>query len=346
MRGLAVLIMIEAHLVDSWTGLPGRATPAFSWAMIVGGFGAPLFLLLAGLSVVLSAGSKFRRSNDARAASRAVVRRGFEIFLLAFLFRAQAWILGWAAPWTLLRVDILNIMGPCIMGAAIVWGAARPPRARAAAFLAVMLAFTLLTPLVRNSSPWLAALPDPIEAYIRPVEGFTNFAMFPWAAFVFAGALIGVPIEAARERRAETRVNVWLGGAGALLALGAYGASFLPTPYPRSEFWYSSPAFFFLRTGILAAGIAAAYAWEMRPGGRQAWSPMQQLGRTSLFIYWIHVEMVYGLISIPLHHALSLRQAMVSLALFTLFMLGCSLAKDRAVAWWTGGRGRLRLERV
>jgi fucose 4-O-acetylase-like acetyltransferase len=72
---------------------------------------------------------------------------------------------------------------------------------------------------------------------------------------------------------------------------------------------------------------------------------MQQLGRTSLFIYWIHVEMVYGLVSMPLHHALSLRQAAVALVLFTFFMLACSLAKDRVVAWWTGGRGRLRLER-
>lgn len=346
MRGLAVLIMIEAHLVDSWTGLPGRETPAFSWAMILGGFGAPLFLLLAGVSVVLSASSKARRSGDSGAASHAVVRRGFEIFLLAFVFRAQAWILGWSAPWTLLRVDILNIMGPSIMGAAALWGLARTPRSRALAFLGATLALALLTPLVRASSPWLAVLPDPIEAYIRPVSGLTNFAFFPWAAFVFAGALIGIPLEAAREPAAETRVNAWLGIGGGLLAAGAYGASFLPSPYPRSEFWYSAPSFFLLRVGILAATIAVAYAWERRPGGKEAWSPMQQLGRTSLFIYWIHVEMVYGLISIPLHHALTLGQAAVALALFTLLMLACSLAKDRVVAWWTGGRGRLRLERV
>ena len=29
--------------------------------------------------------------------------------------------------------------------------------------------------------------------------------------------------------------------------------------------------------------------------GADGWSPLLQLGRTSLFIYWIHVEMVYGL---------------------------------------------------
>src|SRR5687768_2908365 len=83
LRGLAVLVMIEAHLIDSWTGLPDRESRHFVWAIILGGFGAPLFLFLAGLSVALSAGSKFRRTEDVKAASSAVVRRGLEIFGLA-----------------------------------------------------------------------------------------------------------------------------------------------------------------------------------------------------------------------------------------------------------------------
>jgi uncharacterized membrane protein len=77
--------------------------------------GAPLFLFLAGVAIPLSAGSKLRKSGDIPAATRAVVRRGLEIFGLAFLFRLQAWILGWSSPRALLKVDILNIMGPSIM---------------------------------------------------------------------------------------------------------------------------------------------------------------------------------------------------------------------------------------
>ena len=92
--------------------------------MILGGFGAPLFLFLAGVSVALSASSKLRRFGDAPTASRAVARRGLEIFLLAFVFRVQAWVLGWGSPATLLKVDILNIMGPSIMAAAALWGLA------------------------------------------------------------------------------------------------------------------------------------------------------------------------------------------------------------------------------
>jgi hypothetical protein len=61
---------------------------------------------------------------------------------------------------------------------------------------------------------------------------------------------------------------------------------------------------------------------------------MQQLGRTSLFIYWIHVEMVYGLISLPLHKRLPLGGAWLAFGAFCVFMLLCSLLKDRVVAWW------------
>ena len=75
--------------------------------------------------------------------------------------------------------------------------------------------------------------------------------------------------------------------------------------------------------------IGLAYAWEAVRGDARRWSPMQQLGRTSLFIYWIHVEMVYGLISLPLHKALSLGGAWTALGVFSIFMLGCSIAKDR-----------------
>ncbi len=334
MRGLAVLIMIQAHTLDSWTRIDARDAWQFRWAMIGAGFGAPLFLFLAGITVALSAGSKFRRDGDARAASRAVVRRGLWVCCLAFLFRVQAWVLGWAPTRTLLKVDILNIMGPSIVAAAALWGAFRSPRARAAAFAALTLAIALLTPIVRIT-PLLDPLPDPIEGYIRPIRGLSNFCIFPWAGFLFAGGLTGVLLDGVREREAETRLNTWLFAGGAALALGAYAASFLPSPYARSEFWGSSPAFFLLRTGIITAMLGVAYAWNALPGAAVPWSPLQTLGRSSLFIYWIHVEMVYGLISLRIHKSLSFGDACAAFAAFAVFMLACAIAKERVIDWWS-----------
>jgi uncharacterized membrane protein len=333
LRGLAVLIMIEAHILDSWTRFDQRDTTLYGFSVILGGFGAPLFLFLAGVAVALSAGSKFRRSGDPRSAARSVRNRGLEIFALAFLFRLQAMVVSWGSWRSLLKVDILNIMGPSIMVAAALWGVMRTNRARLLALATVTLSIALLTPIVRAVG-WLAVLTDPLEGYLRPRPGFTTFAVFPWAAFVFAGAVAGILIDETRTAATEKRVNVRLGAAGIALALASYAASFLPSPYQHSDFWTSSPAFFLLRTGVLTASIAVAYAWSQRPRAASSFSPLQQMGRTSLFIYWIHIELIYGLMVRPLHKSMTLGQAWLGVLVFSIFMLLLSLAKDRAVAWF------------
>jgi uncharacterized membrane protein len=330
LRGVAVLIMIEAHVLDSWTRLSDRQTRQFTDAIVVGGFGAPLFLFLAGIAVPLSAGSKFRRTGDARAASRAVARRGLEVFGLAFVFRVQSWLLGRYPAWFMFRVDILNIMGPSITAAAAIWGAVRSVRGRFVAFIAATLSATLLAPIVRNAS-LLSSLPDPIEAYLRPLPGISNFVLFPWVGFLFAGVIVGLVLDSVRTREDEHAANLSFTLVGTAIALAAHALSFLPTPYPQSYYWTTSPAFFCLRLGIMTAAIGLAYAWELRPGAHR-WSPLQQLGRSSLFIYWIHVEMVYGGISRPVRGRLSWTETWVALALFCLFMLLCSILKDRVVA--------------
>jgi uncharacterized membrane protein len=96
LRGLAVLIMIEAHVIDAWTRAADRSGAAYYWSIVLAGLAAPLFTFLAGLTAVLSAESKARRSDRATAAA-AVRRRGWEILGLAFLFRLQAMIVSLGA---------------------------------------------------------------------------------------------------------------------------------------------------------------------------------------------------------------------------------------------------------
>ena len=272
-------------------------------------------------------------------------KRGLQIFALAFVFRFQSYILSNAPAWTMLKVDILNIMGPLMIAAAALWAVGRGPRLRIALFTAAALAIVLITPPLRQI-PGLAALPDSLEGYLRPIPGLTNFTFFPWSAFVMAGALVGVILDTARSPEADRRANIALGVAGLVLAAGAHQASFLPPLHPGSAYWTTSASFFFLRLGLMIVALSLAWLWEQRPSAGRRWSPIQLLGRTSLFVYWIHVELVYGLLSHPLHGAFSLPAAWLALAVFCLLMLRLAALKERfAGKYLVNGNLREKLNR-
>jgi len=319
--------MIEAHTIDSWTAPPWRTIDAYWYGQLIAGMSAPLFLFLAGVSVSMASGSRVRRGTPVPEAAATMIRRGGWIFVLALLFRIQSFVVSPGSTlYGILKVDILNVMGPAIAAAAMVWGVAKRRLPQILSLAAIACAISLGTPLVRSAT-WLTPLPDVIESYLRPLPGRTTFAFFPWTGFVFAGAALGVVLDAIREQQSERRLQWWFAGIGTAIASVAYACSYLPSPYAESYFWTSSPSFFFLRIGLIIASFSLAYLWEHRPTGAR-FSPLQQFGRTSLFVYWIHVELVYGFISTPLHRNLSLIQWAIAYVLFTSLMFWASM-------WWT-----------
>jgi hypothetical protein len=271
-----------------------------------------------------------------------VRRRGWQIFGLAFLFRIYSWALSpGSSLHGLLKVDILNIMGPSIVGAAWVWQLGSSTWRRAAWLATATVAVAMLTPIVRTAT-WLdPLLPDPLETYLRPGRGLATFALFPWAAFVTAGSVCGLAIHAAGVARAG-QVAVGCLVAGLALAMGGYALSFRPSIYQQSFFWTTSPAFLCMRVGVLVLTVAIAWAWDRRPWRLLPWSPLEVLGASSLFVYWIHIELVYGFIATPLKHALSFSQVFLAFALFSGAMLGVTIWKNRIMARHARTRGRVR----
>lgn len=334
LRGVAVVIMILAHSMDAWTRDADRTTRLYGLVVKIAGMGAPLFLFLAGVSVALAAGGRTRATGAAASAVASVQRRGWEIFGLALLFRLQSWTIGlFRAPAaSMLKVDILNIMGPAIVLAAAFWKRGRGPATRFAWLAGAAVATSLLTPLVR-SAEWLSVLPDPVEWYLRPPAGKSWFTMFPWAGLLFAGGAVGVLIDEARDAERDRRLNLQFLAWGGALALAAYGASFLPSPYVNSSFWTTSPSYFFLRIGLMVAGLGLAWVWCRRPTAHR-WSPTLVLGTSSLFIYWVHIEIAYGSTSKTWRHALPFWQALGGFLLLTVAMLVAAMVKTRVVAAW------------
>jgi hypothetical protein len=83
-----------------------------------------------------------------------------------------------------------------------------------------------------------------------------------------------------------------------------------------------------------------------KPAGQRGFSPLIQLGQASLLVYWVHIEFVYGRVSILPKHAQSIRTA--SLGLLTVFLAMLLLAylrtrlKGRGIDVWAWFRSPAR----
>jgi uncharacterized membrane protein len=243
-------------------------------------------------------------------------------------------------------------MGPSMVGVGLLWGAGRTAAARVAACVAAAAAIGMLTPIVRTTS-LVGALPIWLQWYMRPAGDLTIFTLFPWAGFVFGGGAMGALVAAARDERAERRLHIILGACGAaLIALGFYTAG-RPSIYRASSFWTSSPTWFAIRAGILMIAVSTIFALSLfgheniksrntglllRVFVRSWQEPLARLGRGSLFIYWIHVELVYGYATWLIRGRLPLWGSFIAYAAFCTSMYGAIVLRDRLVDSWRARR--------
>ena len=326
LRGLAVLVMIEAHVLDGWTSAAERARAGYRWAIVIGGLGAPLFLFLAGVTLVLAAGARQRKGLSASAIAASMRRRGWQIFGLAFLFRLQSWLIsGGRFPVALLKVDILNVMGLSMVVAAGLWHLGRGRRTRTSLLVGAAILSAMIAP-VAIASPLLRDLPVPLGWYFAPVPGFSSFTLLPWVGFLLAGAALGLWLVTEQEAVSDDRLASLLLALGASVAIAGFGASLLPPIYESTTFWGTSPTFFFVRLGVVVALLGLACGWTLRRPGR---SVLAELGAASMFVYWIHVEMVYGAASRLLHRRLSFEQALAAYGAFCVLMFVLVRLKNR-----------------
>jgi uncharacterized membrane protein len=336
MRGLACVLMFQTHCYDSWLSDSARQSTLFRWSQLGGTFPAPLFLFLAGISFALVTDKLRRREVVADDIARTTIKRGAEIFALGLLFRVQEFLLGlpWA-PWTdLLRVDVLNIIGisMMLMGAMCRLAAGRGRSALAAAGSALLIALAtppLWTTWRPRFLPWF------LESYINGVHTFAVpqpwlFPIFPWSAFAFAGLAAGFFLTSDWARQNEAATLGLMGFGGAALAAVALWLDSLPASvYAVYDFWHTNPNFFAIRLGIVLAMLAGCYAWCRWGAGEWGFSPLIQLGQTSLLVYWVHIEFVYGRFTILAKRANGNARASLGLLVIFTAMLLLSLGRTK-----------------
>lgn len=341
LRGLACLLMFQTHCYDAWLGGASRNSTFFMWSQLGGTFPAPLFLFLAGISFAIVTDKLLQKQMSPVEVAKATIRRGAEIFAFGLLFRLQEFAISWGwAPWSdLFRVDILNTIGASMMLMGLLcWlmlSIAKSTDSRSkliAGAVFTSAAISLLTPMLwTNWRPRF--LPWELETYINGVHNLGApqawlFPIFPWTAFAFAGLAFGFLLLSNFASRVGAR---WFALSAAAGLVFVYAAKFFDSRsfqlYPVYDYWHTSPNFFLARVGMLLLLLVLSYAWCRWGLGQWRFSPLIQLGKTPLLVYWVHIELVYGRFSILPHRSQNIAGATRGLITIFLAMLALSLLR-------------------
>ena len=342
MRGLACVLMFQTHCYDAWLSPEARKSTFFMYSQLGGTFPAPLFLFLAGISFALVTDKMRTKGAVPIEVAKFTIKRGAEIYGFGLLFRLQEYLISFPwSPWTdLLRMDVLNCIGAsmmlmgvvCWLTSAVDVSAARVRGIFGGAVTA--LAISMLTPLVWTT--WRPTwLPWPIQTIFDGVHNLGApqawlFPIFPWSAFAFAGLACGLLLftDFAKNKLAVT-----------VLLLGVFGAALIFVArwldhssfqlYSVYDFWHTSPNFFLIRVGMLLVILLGSYVWCRWGLGQIGFSPLIQMGQTSLLVYWVHIEFVYGRFSILKKGQQSITSASIGLGIITVSMVLLSMLRTR-----------------
>jgi Heparan-alpha-glucosaminide N-acetyltransferase, catalytic len=328
LRGLGAVVMLQGHVFHSFLKPELRPGGPYLLSQFIGGMPPAIFLFLTGITLAFLMDSAERKGLPPGDRLQAVWRRAGYLFLLAFAFRLQLWLFAWPSPWTdLLRVDILNCMGFAVAAMSVMALFSTGERVRLCAALGLGIAF---------ASPWISQIgwswvPSLVRAYIVPDYNF--FSFFPWAAFLAFGMSAGSILRVMREESVE-RAMQWAALLGGVLILGAEYFANLPfSIYEKSEFWLNSPAQVLIKLGVTLLFVAFAFLWT-RYGAKRGWSWVRQFGTTSLLVYWVHIELVYGRWLWYFKNNLTVAETLLAAFAVILLMLALSTAKTyRALIW-------------
>jgi uncharacterized membrane protein len=335
MRGFAVVVMVMGHSIDSVLSPAARATEAFRLYDAFRGFTAPMFLFVSGFAFMVATANRW----DAfRSFSKPMVKRLAKIGLLFVIgyalhvpYFSYTKLMHDVTPEQLqmfLQADILHCVAFSLLVLQLVLFV-MPTRVSFVYMMLSIVAFLVLaSPLV-----WRIDFAPILSPVLSPYMNQTQqslFPVFPFAAYLFSGVIVGHFFLLARDAGKERAFvgRMLLLSAGILVA--GYVLDKLPINlYPPHDFWKTSPLWFLMRVAIVMLASVAFYFLRRLPQPVEC--NLIRLGQASLVVYPLHLVVAYGSAANPglmqlvgqtlaAHHAIGVGVAvLLSMLMLTYF---------------------------
>ena len=316
-RSLIIILMLEGHVLRQFLPPESRSAFAFYLHEIFHGITAPAFLFGAGLTFVISSHRRwtaFHRWGDEleRRVRRIVMIFLLGIFLHLPFFSFRKTLLE-AAPTDILilfQSDVLTCISAGLLILHLILFFFRREDRFHGAVVTLLIVTVLVTPLVWDVN-FLHFTPVLFAQLSNSLHG-SPFPLFPFLAYLFAGVAVSRKFIVAAEAGAVARFmkRMALGG-GLAIAAGLLSTAVPFSFYPTYNFWYTSPSYFLIRLGLLF--VIAPAVWLAGEWAGPRIRPLLILGKESLFVYVLHLLVLYGSVINPGLNLASLLPARLAL---------------------------------
>jgi uncharacterized membrane protein len=298
LRGWAVILMIEAHVVNGLLLPELKETTLFSIIHFLNGSVAPAFLFMAGFTFAVASQRKWAEYLHLQKAFYRQVGRLLFILLLGYALHLPYFSLRKTLVEStpndfvsFFQVDILHTIAISLLALLFLLLIVREEKRLRYLSLFVAAGIVFTTPVVWDYD-FAKIFPLPLASYFNAQHG-SPFPLFPWSAFVFCGVVASQFFLSARKNGYEKSVIQKIFWAGATIVVLGILSDYLPfSIYRTYDFWHTSPSFFMIRLGIVMIALTAMYYYEKRISSRSL--VMQTIGQESLFVYTVHIVLVYG----------------------------------------------------
>jgi len=297
-RFVAVLFMIQGHVFDALLSPQVKALPWYYILDFFHGFVAPAFFFSSGFAYGLSTFRQWDEQNSRGNAARRRINRfliliavGYALHLPYFSLRKT---MREAMPTemdALFQSDALQCIGVTLvlLQLAVLFFKKKNVFNLIVGIAAAMIVF--LSPIF-----WSVRFSDRLPLWLATYFNSQNsswFPLFPWSAYILCGVLMGIAFTNSKDHRQAAALMLKSIAVGLGIIVVAWLASRLPFDlYPAHDFWKANPSMFLIRVSAVSIFTSLVFLAEQSIASMPGFPLI--IGRESLFIYILHLIIVYG----------------------------------------------------